>query len=104
MRALIKERPGRDGLVLREVDEPAPGQGQVVIAVHAAGICGCDLHIRHGRPPVELRYQWLADHPDLPVPVTESPESFLVAVAGGPGNVSQFFWGNYGVGVAPVED
>jgi hypothetical protein len=48
--------------------------------------------------------QWLADHPDLPVPVTESPESFLVAVAGGPGNVSQFFWGNYGVGIAPVED
>jgi L-iditol 2-dehydrogenase len=62
MRALIKERPGCDGLVLREVDEPAPGPGQVVIAVHVAGICGSDLHIRHGRPPVELRYPVVMGH------------------------------------------
>jgi L-iditol 2-dehydrogenase len=33
-----------------------------VVAVHAAGICGSDLHIHHGRPPVELRYPVVLGH------------------------------------------
>jgi (R,R)-butanediol dehydrogenase/meso-butanediol dehydrogenase/diacetyl reductase len=32
-------------LELREVDDPAPGDGQVVIDVAACGICGSDLHM-----------------------------------------------------------
>ncbi|MEN9787591.1 MAG: hypothetical protein RLZZ299_2855 [Pseudomonadota bacterium] len=31
-------------LVLREVPDPAPGHGEVVVAVHACGICGSDAH------------------------------------------------------------
>jgi L-iditol 2-dehydrogenase len=62
MRALVKEQPGPGGLAVREIAEPAPAAGQVVIAVHAAGICGSDLHIRHGRPPVEMRYPVALGH------------------------------------------
>jgi L-iditol 2-dehydrogenase len=62
MRALVKETPGPGGIALREVPEPAPGPGQVLIAVHAAGICGSDLHIRHGRPPVALRCPVVLGH------------------------------------------
>ncbi len=63
------------------------------------------------RPPkTDARGRWidrpdlqaLADDPRREVPVAESPEAFLVAVAGGIGNVSQFFWGNYGVGITRV--
>jgi propanol-preferring alcohol dehydrogenase len=39
-----------DDLTLRvqEVPEPAPGPGQVRVRVHAAGVCGTDLHILDG--------------------------------------------------------
>ena len=40
--------------------------------------------------------QWLENHPDVDVPIAASPDSFIVAVAGGLGNVSEFFWGIYG--------
>jgi propanol-preferring alcohol dehydrogenase len=33
---------------LLEVDEPAPGPGQVVIRIGAAGACHSDLHMMHG--------------------------------------------------------
>jgi len=33
-------------LAQREVDEPAPGEGQVRVKVEACGICGSDIHMR----------------------------------------------------------
>ena len=47
MRALVKH-PGELGLRLDEIPIPEPGQDEVLIKVHTAGICGTDLHI----------YQW----------------------------------------------
>jgi threonine dehydrogenase-like Zn-dependent dehydrogenase len=47
----------RDGqMVLRDdVPEPVPGQGQVLVAVKACGICGSDLHFaKHGAEVTEL--------------------------------------------------
>jgi threonine dehydrogenase-like Zn-dependent dehydrogenase len=44
MLALRKLAPA-PGLSLCEAPEPAPGQGEALIAVAAAGICGTDLHI-----------------------------------------------------------
>ena len=50
MRAMVLERPGtRLRLVHRAV--PAPGAGQVLIAVEACGVCRTDLHLVDGERP-----------------------------------------------------
>jgi 2-desacetyl-2-hydroxyethyl bacteriochlorophyllide A dehydrogenase len=43
-------------MVLRDdVPEPTPGQGQVLVAVQACGICGSDLHFaKHGNDLLDL--------------------------------------------------
>ena len=40
----------QDDLTLRDtdIDTPQPGQGEVLVRVHAAGVCGTDLHIMDG--------------------------------------------------------
>ena len=43
MRAATLSEPGRP-LTVVEVDDPVAGPGEVVLAVHACGICGSDLH------------------------------------------------------------
>jgi propanol-preferring alcohol dehydrogenase len=47
MRAMLFEEPGRP-LRLVDVNVPAPGAGQVLIRVHACGVCRTDLHIVDG--------------------------------------------------------
>jgi threonine 3-dehydrogenase len=44
MRALRKTAP-REGADLVEIPVPEPGEGEVLVRVHAASICGTDLHI-----------------------------------------------------------
>ncbi|MEU6040450.1 zinc-dependent alcohol dehydrogenase family protein [Actinomadura sp. NPDC047616] len=46
MRAALIETPGT--VAVTTVPDPAPGPGQVVVAVAACGICGTDLHIFDG--------------------------------------------------------
>lgn len=45
-----------------EVPEPVAGPGQVVVAVHAAGICGTDIHATQGlfpwTPPLVLGHEY----------------------------------------------
>jgi L-iditol 2-dehydrogenase len=48
MKAIVKYKEGDGFIDLREVEEPQPGPGEVKIEVHAAGICGSDLHILRG--------------------------------------------------------
>ena len=61
MRAVVKAAPGVGHVELREVADPEPGPGQVLIAVRAAGICGTDLHIWHDEfpttPPVVMGHE-----------------------------------------------
>jgi L-iditol 2-dehydrogenase len=61
MEAVVKTARGAGNVELRAIAEPAPGAGQVKIAVRAAGICGTDLHIYHDeyptRPPVVLGHE-----------------------------------------------
>jgi len=45
MKALQKIHKGKDGVVLRDIKEPIPEDFEVKIKVHAAGICGTDIHI-----------------------------------------------------------
>ena len=47
MKGLVKYAKGPGNMEIREVPEPSPGPGQIKIEVHAAGICGSDLHIFH---------------------------------------------------------
>jgi alcohol dehydrogenase, propanol-preferring len=47
MHAMLLEGPGRP-LRAAEVAEPRPGPGQVLVRVHACGVCRTDLHLRDG--------------------------------------------------------
>lgn len=45
MKALVKEQRGSGTLVVKDIPEPVVLADQIKIKVHAAGICGTDLHI-----------------------------------------------------------
>ncbi|OPY52763.1 MAG: NAD-dependent alcohol dehydrogenase [Methanosaeta sp. PtaU1.Bin112] len=47
MRAMILDRPG-EPLKLKHIPIPVPGPEQVLIKVHACGVCRTDLHILDG--------------------------------------------------------
>ncbi len=56
MRAMILDAPG-EPLQLKRVPIPAPGPNQVLLRVHACGVCRTDLHILDGelqRPKLPL--------------------------------------------------
>ncbi|MFN8377606.1 MAG: zinc-binding dehydrogenase [Anaerolineae bacterium] len=61
MKAVMKVERGVGHVELRDVPEPQVGPGQVKIKVHAAGICGTDLHIYKDEfrswPPVVLGHE-----------------------------------------------
>lgn len=55
MRACIVRSPGRvedAPLALAQVTTPAPGSDEVLIQVHACGVCRTDLHVVEGELPV----------------------------------------------------
>ncbi len=62
MKALVKTQKGVGYLSYQEMPDPRPGQGEVLIEVKAAGICGTDLHVMHDRfpywPPVILGHEF----------------------------------------------
>ena len=62
MKALVKTQKGVGFIELKDVPEPQPGPGQVLIEVKAAGICGTDIHVKHDRfpywPPVILGHEF----------------------------------------------
>lgn len=47
MRAMVLDRPG-EKLKLKRIPVPVPGPEQVLIRVHACGVCRTDLHILDG--------------------------------------------------------
>ena len=44
MKAVMKIERGEGHVELRDIAQPEPGAGEVLISVEAAGICGTDLH------------------------------------------------------------
>jgi len=62
MPALVKYEAGEGHVEVREVPEPACGEGQVKIEVAGTGICGTDLHVYHGTfrsyPPVIMGHEF----------------------------------------------
>lgn len=63
MRALVKYEQGPQKVRLMDRPVPQPGEGQVRVRVHYAGICGTDIHIYRDdggyatRPPVTLGHE-----------------------------------------------
>jgi len=64
-------RPGV--IVFGDVPKPVPGKGQVLIRVRRIGVCGSDVHVRHGK------------HPFTPYPVVQGHEFSGVIEAVGKG-------------------
>jgi threonine dehydrogenase-like Zn-dependent dehydrogenase len=56
MKAVVIEKPGE--VVLRDVPDPKPGPGDVLVRPVAGGICGTDVHILEGN--------FLGDYPVIP--------------------------------------
>jgi propanol-preferring alcohol dehydrogenase len=50
MRVMLLDKPGTP-LVLRERPLPEPGPGEILIGVHACGVCRTDLHVVDGELP-----------------------------------------------------
>ena len=57
---------------LENVADPKPAGGQVLIRIHASGMCGTDVHVHHGHFPL-----------DLPKVIGHEPVGEIVAL--GPG-------------------
>jgi L-iditol 2-dehydrogenase len=53
---------GAARFTIDEVPDPAPGPGQALVAVHAAGICGTDVHATQGlfpwKPPLVMGHEY----------------------------------------------
>lgn len=62
MLALVKEKKGKENLLLKECPIPVYGDDEVLIKVAYSGICGTDLHIYHDQypyyPPVILGHEF----------------------------------------------
>ena len=66
MRAFVVTAPGQGAV--QEVADPVPGDGQVVVDIHRAGVCGTDaefwaghmayLRSGHARYPMRLGHEW----------------------------------------------
>ncbi len=59
MRSLVCARPG--ALAVEERSQPAPGEGEVLVRIRRAGVCGTDLHIFQGSHPF-LEYPRVIGH------------------------------------------
>jgi propanol-preferring alcohol dehydrogenase len=64
MHAMVLDEPGR-ALAARDLPDPEPGPGEVLLEVDACGVCRTDLHIRDGevrgsRMPVVPGHQVVA--------------------------------------------
>jgi len=49
MRQAVMTEPGK--IEFRDVEEPKPGPGQILLRVKQIGICGSDIHVNHGKHP-----------------------------------------------------
>jgi propanol-preferring alcohol dehydrogenase len=60
MRAMVLDAPHRP-LRLEERAAPSPGAGEILIRVHACGVCRTDLHVADGELP-QARYPVVPGH------------------------------------------
>jgi len=61
MQAAVVEQLGKP-LVVREMDIPTPGPGQILIKTEACGVCHTDLHAARGDWPVKPTLPFIPGH------------------------------------------
>jgi len=61
MQAAFVESFGKP-LVIREVDVPTPGSGQILVQTEACGVCHTDLHAASGDWPLKPRLPFIPGH------------------------------------------
>lgn len=61
MRAAVVTDLGKP-LDIREVDRPDPGDGEILVKVHASGVCHTDLHAAEGDWPVKPAPPFIPGH------------------------------------------
>lgn len=81
---------------VRDMPDPRPGPGQVVIKVHASGMCYTDLHAHHGAFP--LKPPFVAGHEPAGVIVEAGPGVTDLRV----GDRVGVFWNQKGCGRCPA--
>jgi NADPH:quinone reductase-like Zn-dependent oxidoreductase len=82
MRALTQDRYGWDALAVRDIPEPLPAEGQVLVRVHAAGVNPYDWHFAAGQP---LIARPMMGGLGGPRPAVRGADLSGVVVAAGPG-------------------
>ena len=98
MRALTQDSYGWDALAVRDVPDPLPDKGQVLVRVHAAGVNPYDWHFAAGQPLIARPMMGgLAG----PRPTVRGADLSGAVVAVGPG-VTEFVPGDevFGFGTA----
>ena len=68
MQAAVVEQFGQ-GLVLKEVDIPTPGPGQILVKTEACGVCHTDLHAEAGDWPVKPSLPFIPGHEGIGIVV-----------------------------------
>lgn len=49
MKQAVMTAPGQ--IMVREIEAPTPGPGEVLLKIHRIGVCGSDVHVYHGKHP-----------------------------------------------------
>ena len=65
-------------LVLREVDIPSPGPGQILVKTEACGVCHTDLHAAHGDWPLKPPLPFIPGHEGIGLVVAVGPGVTIV--------------------------
>lgn len=72
MKAVVSEELGKP-VVVKEVDVPEPGPGEVLVKVAATGVCHTDLHAVMGDWPVKPKAELIPGHEGVGTVVAVGP-------------------------------
>ena len=71
MHAAMVEQFGKP-LLLKELDIPSVGPGQILIKTEACGVCHTDLHAAHGDWPVKPTLPFIPGHEGIGIVIAVS--------------------------------
>lgn len=78
MKALMKKEKGVDGVALERIESPVVKMNEIKVKIHAAGICGTDIHIIHDQYPSNFPVIMGHEYSGTVVEVGEEVDNFKV--------------------------